>query len=40
MTGRAHTGELMPDLAKIRAIGLSSASGKTDATTELTLEIP
>ncbi len=36
----ARIRELLPDLAKIRAIGLSSANGKSDTTTELRLEIP
>ena len=32
--------ELLPDLGKVRAIGLSSTSGESDTTTELRLEIP
>lgn len=40
LTSGARIRKLMPDLAKIRAIGLSSARGRTDTTTELTLEIP
>ncbi len=31
---------LLPDLAKVRAIGLSSTAGKSDTTTELHVEIP
>jgi hypothetical protein len=40
LTSGARMRELLPDLAKIRAIGLSSADGKSDTTTELRLEIP
>src|SRR5262249_25081733 len=40
LTSGARVRELMPDLAKIRAIGLSSASGRADTTTKLTVEIP
>ena len=32
--------ELLPDLGKVRAIGVSSKSGESDTTTELRLEIP
>ncbi len=39
LTSGARTRELLPDLSKIRAIGLSSASGENDTTTELTFEI-
>ncbi len=39
LTGGAGTRELLPDLSKIRAIGLSSTSGENDTTTELTFEI-
>lgn len=35
-----RTRELLPDLGKIRAVGVSSASQGTDTTTELSLEIP
>ena len=40
LTSGARVRELLPDLAKVRAIGLSSASGESDTTTELRLEIP
>ena len=40
LTSGARMRELLPDLAKIRAIGLSSTSGESDTTTELPLEIP
>src|SRR5213078_4663660 len=40
MTGGTRIQELMPDLAKIRAAGLSSTSSARDSTTELSLEIP
>jgi hypothetical protein len=30
---------LLPDLSKLRAIGLSSSSGERDTTTELSLKI-
>ncbi|HTP19297.1 MAG TPA: DUF3352 domain-containing protein [Solirubrobacteraceae bacterium] len=40
LTGSARVRELLPDLGKVRAIGLSSTSGERDATTELRLEIP
>jgi hypothetical protein len=36
----ARTRELLPDLSKIRAIGVSSTSRGNDTTTELSLEIP
>jgi hypothetical protein len=40
LTGGARVRELLPDLEKVRAIGLSSTSGERDTTTELSLEIP
>ena len=40
LTSGARTRELLPDLSKVRTIGLSSTSGENDTTTELTLEIP
>ncbi len=40
LTSGARIRELLPDLAKVRTIGLSSANGKSDTTTELRLEIP
>jgi hypothetical protein len=40
LTGGARVRELLPDLEKVRAIGLSSTSGERDTTTELRLEIP
>ena len=40
LTSGARMRELLPDLAKVRAIGLSSTSGESDTTTELHLEIP
>ncbi|HET6866828.1 MAG TPA: DUF3352 domain-containing protein [Solirubrobacteraceae bacterium] len=39
LTSGAGTRALLPDLSKIRAIGLSSTSGERDTTTELSLEI-
>jgi hypothetical protein len=39
LTSGAGTRELLPDLSKIRAIGLSSTSGERDTTTQLSLEI-
>jgi hypothetical protein len=39
LTSGAGTRALLPDLSKIRAIGLSSTSGDRDTTTELNLEI-
>jgi hypothetical protein len=39
LTSGAGTRVLLPDLSKIRAIGLSSASGDRDTTTELSLQI-
>ncbi len=39
LTSGARTRELLPDLSKVRAIGLSSTSGERDTTTELSLEI-
>jgi hypothetical protein len=41
-TGLTRSGrfrELGPDLAKVRAIGLSSTSGEADTTVELLLQI-
>ncbi len=40
LTSGTRVRELLPDLAKVRAIGLSSTSGESDTTTELRLEIP
>jgi Protein of unknown function (DUF3352) len=40
LTSGALTRELLPDLSKVRAIGLSSTSGERDTTTELTFDIP
>jgi hypothetical protein len=40
LTSGARMRELLPDLSKIRAIGLSSANGESDTTTELHVEIP
>jgi hypothetical protein len=40
LTSGARTSELLPDLSKIRAIGLSSTSRQRDTTTELNFEIP
>jgi hypothetical protein len=40
LTSGARMRELLPDLAKVRAIGLSSTNGESDTTTELRLEIP
>jgi Protein of unknown function (DUF3352) len=40
LTSGARTSKLLPDLSKIRAIGLSSTSRQRDTTTELNLEIP
>jgi hypothetical protein len=40
LTGGARVRELLPDLEKVRAIGMSSTSGESDTTTELRLEIP
>jgi Protein of unknown function (DUF3352) len=40
LTSGARIRELLGDLAKVRAIGLSSTSGENDTTTELSLEIP
>ncbi|MGN6872762.1 MAG: DUF3352 domain-containing protein [Solirubrobacteraceae bacterium] len=39
LTSGAGTRALLPDLSKIRAIGLTSTSGDRDTTTELSLEI-
>jgi hypothetical protein len=39
LTSRAGTRAVLPDLSKIRAIGVSSTSGDRDTTTELSLEI-
>jgi hypothetical protein len=40
LTSGARITELLPDLSKIRAIGLNSTSRQRDTTTELNLEIP
>ena len=40
LTTGAHTRELLPDLSRIRAVGVSSTSQGADTTTELSLEIP
>ena len=40
LTSGARMRELLPDLSKIRAIGLSSANGESDTTTELHVDIP
>jgi len=40
LTSGTRVRELLPDAAKVRAIGLSSTSGESDTTTELRLEIP
>ena len=40
LTSGARVRELLPDLGKVRAIGMSSTSGESDTTTELRLEIP
>jgi hypothetical protein len=40
LTSGTRVRELIPDLEKVRAIGLSSTSGERDTTTELRLEIP
>jgi len=40
LTAGARTRELLPDLARIRSIGLTSTSAKNDTTTKLTFEIP
>ena len=40
LTSGTRLRELLPDLEKIRAIGLSSTSADSDTTTELRLEIP
>jgi hypothetical protein len=40
LAGGARTRELLPDLSKIRAIGVSSTSRGNDTTTELSLKIP
>ena len=40
LTSGERVRELLPDLAKVRAIGLSSTNGESDTTTELRLEIP
>jgi hypothetical protein len=39
LTSGAATRAVLPDLSKIRAIGVSSTSGDRDTTTELSLEI-
>jgi hypothetical protein len=40
LTSGTRVRELLPDLEKVRAIGLTSTSGESDTTTELRLEIP
>jgi hypothetical protein len=40
LTGTARLRALLPDLQKIRAVGLSSTSGEADTTTQLSIEIP
>ena len=40
LTSGTRVRELLPDLTKVRPIGLSSMSGESDTTTELRLEIP
>src|ERR1700733_10112475 len=40
LTSGARTRALLPDLSKVRTIGLRSTSGEHDTTTELTLGIP
>jgi hypothetical protein len=40
LTGGALTRALLPDLSKVRAIGLGSTSQGRDTTTELSLNIP
>jgi Protein of unknown function (DUF3352) len=40
LTSGARTRELLPDLSKVRAVGLSTTTGGDDTTTELTLQIP
>ncbi len=40
LTSGARTSALLPDLSKIRAIGLTATSAKRDTTTELNFEIP
>lgn len=40
LTSSARTRALLPDLSKVRTVGLSSTSTTRDTTTELTLEIP
>jgi hypothetical protein len=40
LTSGARTRELLPDLSRIRAIGVRSTSQGPDMTTELSLEIP
>jgi uncharacterized protein DUF3352 len=40
LTSGARTRALLPDLSRIRAVGVSSTSRGADATTELNLEIP
>jgi hypothetical protein len=40
LTSGTRMRALLPDLAKVRAIGLSSTGGKSDTTTELHVEIP
>jgi hypothetical protein len=40
LTSSARTHALLPDLSKVRTVGMSSTSTTRDTTTELTLEIP
>jgi len=40
LTSGPRVRELLPDLEKVRAVGLSSTSGESDTTTELRLDIP
>jgi hypothetical protein len=40
LTRSASLRRLEPDLARIRAIGLTSTSGEADTTAELSLQIP
>ncbi len=40
LTSGTRMRALLPDLAKVRAIGLSSTGGRSDTTTELHVEIP
>jgi hypothetical protein len=40
LTGRGRVHALLPDLRQIRVVGLSSTSGESDSTAELSLTIP